>query len=408
MASLLGRRLITLTGAGGCGKTRLALQTAGQKLSRVPRRGLARRAGGPGRPELVAQAVASALAKRRGGGASTLRRGLAEPRRSCSCWTTASTCSRRAPSWRTTAAAMRRSCAFWPAAGSASAWPASVTYRVAFAVAARELPSATVARGLALRGVAPVRRPRPAAVVPGFVVADEGGSRRWRRSAADLTASRSLIELAAPKCARDVVAGVEASAWTIVFGVLTGGSRVRPPAPPHAAFADRLEPRAAQRCREGQCCAALSVFVGGWTLVIRGAGMTRACDVDSGRRAGPADLAPPTRACSWPRRRATRPASACSKPCATMRQDRLRESGEDAEVRGRHLEHFLDRVERLEEAPSDEERQGLKSPPGTRAREPACRARRVYRCALRRGGGPETRRQAPLVLGHAWRGERGA
>ena len=125
MASLLvSARLITLTGAGGCGKTRLALQTAGQmhdaypdgvwlvELAPLARSGIGR----PGRGQ-------GARDQRSSRAASSWRRWPSGSSRagSCCCWTTPSTCSRPARSWPIGCCVGARSLRSWRPAGSNSA-----------------------------------------------------------------------------------------------------------------------------------------------------------------------------------------------------------------------------------------------------------------------------------------------
>ena len=87
-------RLVTLTGAGGCGKTRLALQVALQNLGNYPAGSLARRAGSPG------GSLTRRAKRRRGSGAPRTARSagvnrcssaICSPAAACSCWITAST-----------------------------------------------------------------------------------------------------------------------------------------------------------------------------------------------------------------------------------------------------------------------------------------------------------------------------
>jgi class 3 adenylate cyclase len=104
VAALLGaHRLVTLTGPGGVGKTRLALQVAAEALPAHPDGAWLAELAALRDPGLVPQAVATAVGVREERGRpllATLTEAL-RPKACCSSWTTASTCWTPAPAWRT-------------------------------------------------------------------------------------------------------------------------------------------------------------------------------------------------------------------------------------------------------------------------------------------------------------------
>ena len=92
---LASTRLLTLTGSGGCGKTRLGLQLAADSLERFPDGAWLVELAPLADPELVPQTVATVLGLK-GEPGKPIGQSLIEHSRTsacCSCSTTASTCS---------------------------------------------------------------------------------------------------------------------------------------------------------------------------------------------------------------------------------------------------------------------------------------------------------------------------
>jgi len=99
-----GARLLTLTGTGGIGKTRLALQVAGAARPAFADGMVFVDLAPLGDPALVPQALAATIGLPGHAGRLLLDTPVDDlrPSRRCWCWTTASTCSGHARSWPTT------------------------------------------------------------------------------------------------------------------------------------------------------------------------------------------------------------------------------------------------------------------------------------------------------------------
>ena len=124
-------RLLTLTGPGGAGKTRLALETAHQALPEY-RDGVAWVELAPlVDPALAPQTVAASLGVQEQPGEALLTtlQGALRSRNSCSSWTTASTCSTPALSWSRLCCGLVPNYGCSPPVGKPSASPASVPGR---------------------------------------------------------------------------------------------------------------------------------------------------------------------------------------------------------------------------------------------------------------------------------------
>jgi DNA-binding SARP family transcriptional activator len=114
---LATERLVTLTGAGGCGKTRLALQVAGDLVESVVGGVRLAELAPLAEPALVPQALASALGVREEPG-QTLMATLPS---GWWCWTTASIWWRGAPGWQRCCCRAAPGCGSWRPAGRRSA-----------------------------------------------------------------------------------------------------------------------------------------------------------------------------------------------------------------------------------------------------------------------------------------------
>ena len=178
-------RLLTLTGIGGCGKTRLALQFAQQRLADfadgvwfvdlAPLRDA----------ERVASACATALGLGNEPDATTARRAGGAPRRTrkrCSCWTTASTCATGAAALVDACCARRAERGSWPRAARRWASQGEQLYPVrSLSLPATVRPRRHPRR----RSRARVRR----SGAPG-AAGVRGGRRQRRRRRRDLPAAR--------------------------------------------------------------------------------------------------------------------------------------------------------------------------------------------------------------------------
>ena len=252
-------RLLTLAGAGGCGKTRLALQVAGRMLARHPDGVWFVELAPLADPSLVAQAVAKALGVTEQSGKDLIGDGG----RMAGVAAGAAVAGQRRASARGLRAARRASCC-GAAPGSPSSSPAASAW-ASMASSTYRVPSLTLPddsagrdeRGRAgLRGGALVHRSRQAAAT-GL----RGGREGCRGAGVDLPpprrhrAGHRAGGAAGP---RDVDGGAEPAAGRPLRRAdrrLAHGAA----ASPHAALADRLEPRSARRCREGGAAACIGL-----------------------------------------------------------------------------------------------------------------------------------------------------
>ena len=207
---LLGTtRLLTLTGTGGCGKTRLAYQVAADVLEEYPDGVWVVELAALADPELVPQTVASALGSREVAGQPILPRSSAtsRPDACCSSSTTASTSSTPAPGSPTALLKPAPSCSVLATSREALGIAGETAWRVP-SLSLPEPRARAACRGPGrVRGGAPLRRAgarRPADVRgdqrerprgrPGLLAPrrDPARDRACRRAAAAaLTSSRS-------------------------------------------------------------------------------------------------------------------------------------------------------------------------------------------------------------------------
>ena len=249
---LAAHRLVTLTGAGGVGKTRLAQQVAADLIDRYPGgtwwvelgpgghpRGGAGRAGRRGAPHAAADAGA-------GGAAHRPSRAGWKPRSSCS--TTASTSSTPSPRWPTGSSAAVRRCRCWQPVGNGwvcrantcGGWRRSRPPRSGEVVPVEQL-DAFDAVTLFLERARQAR--------PDFVV-DERSAPHIAAICTRLDGIALAIELAA---ARTRSLPVDRLAAGLDHGLPSAHGRASHPraAPTDAPGVDRLELRPARRHRSG-------------------------------------------------------------------------------------------------------------------------------------------------------------
>ena len=116
-------RLVTLTGPGGTGKTRLAVETGARLAGRFRDGVWLAELAGIAEPALVAAQVMTALGVRQAGDVPVLDALIYRLRRRSCCWSwiTASICWTHAPNWPGRCCALRPACGCWPPAASRSA-----------------------------------------------------------------------------------------------------------------------------------------------------------------------------------------------------------------------------------------------------------------------------------------------
>ena len=314
VVALLGaHRLVTLTGPGGVGKTRLALRAAADARAAAPDGVWLAELAALADPALVPQAVAAALGVREAPGRpllATLTDAL-RPRRLLlvldNCEHLVDACARLAD-------ALLRACphadASWPPAGRRWASPGRPAYRVPPLSLPATHPAAGGRGADAVRGGAAVRR-------------------AGRRRAAGLRRDRPERLGAWPRCAAAWTGSPWRSSWPLLgcgscsveqlaarlddrFRLLTGGSRT--------ALRRQQTLRATVDWSHGLLDAAergllrrLAVFAGGWTLEAAEA-------VCAGDADGAADGdAAGTGARRSPAARAARTCSTCSRAWPTSR-----------------------------------------------------------------------------------------
>ena len=325
------RRLVTLTGVGGGGKTRLALEVARASAGRLATASSGR-AGGPARRDAGPRAVLAALGMREpqaGQDAPELLGAVARaPRSRASCSTTAST-----------------------SIDDVAALVGALLARAPALVVLATSREALCIPGEVERAVTPLERPKPDADVSTDRLADYARS-AYSSSAARTSDRTSRIAddnaaaIAKISAALDgiplAIELVAARLRTLVGDRLPRSStqqmraarvgRARPPGSPADDARDaRLEPRSAPR-RRADVFRRLSIFAGGFTL--------DAAERDRGR-----DGRPRRRDRGAGRQVARRGRSSSAEPRLRMLEpvrqyaaEKLRDAGEYDRIAARHLE----------------------------------------------------------------------